>query len=162
MRWEDFRSSENVEDRRGMGMPGGAGGLGIGTVIILGLIGWVLGIHRRILIGGAEMVSRGSPTQSASQGKQGVPDDQTGRFVSAILGNTEDVWKEVLPSQVNRAYRRRSWSCSRARRARAAARRSRRWDRSTVRSTRTSTSTCRSSRKCSGGSGSAATSPRPT
>ena len=32
MRWQDFRSSENVEDRRGgsggggMGLPGGAGG----------------------------------------------------------------------------------------------------------------------------------------
>jgi hypothetical protein len=29
MRWDDFRASENVENRRGMGM-GGAGGLGIG------------------------------------------------------------------------------------------------------------------------------------
>jgi predicted metalloprotease len=28
-----------------------------------------------------------------------------GRFASAILGNTEDVWKEVLPKQVNREYR---------------------------------------------------------
>jgi predicted metalloprotease len=105
MRWEDFRASDNVEDRRGMGLPGGAGGLGIGTMIILGLLGWVLGIDPRILIGGAEMVSRGSQTQRAPQGKQGVPEDQAGRFAAAVLGNTEDVWKEVLPSQVNRAYR---------------------------------------------------------
>jgi len=105
MRWEDFRASENVEDRRGMGLPGGAGGLGIGTMIILGLLGWVLGIDPRILIGGAEMVSRGSQTQRAPQGRQGVPEDQAGRFAAAVLGNTEDVWKEVLPSQVNRAYR---------------------------------------------------------
>src|SRR3954447_7766694 len=108
MRWEDFRASENVEDRRGgggIGLPGGAGGLGIGTVIILGLIGWVLGIDPRILIGGGEMVSRGGQARPPPQGKQGVPDDQAGRFASAILGNTEDVWKEVLPSQANRAYR---------------------------------------------------------
>jgi predicted metalloprotease len=74
-------------------------------MIILGLLGWVLGIDPRILIGGAEMVSRGSQTQRAPQGKQGVPEDQAGRFAAAVLGNTEDVWKEVLPSQVSRAYR---------------------------------------------------------
>src|ERR687890_655445 len=28
MRWQDFRTSSNVEDRRGMGLPGGAGGQG--------------------------------------------------------------------------------------------------------------------------------------
>jgi predicted metalloprotease len=51
MRWDDFRRSENVEDRRGgggFGMPGRAGGLGIGTVLILGLISWVFGIDPRI------------------------------------------------------------------------------------------------------------------
>ena len=55
MRWEDFRRSQNVEDRRGQpggGGPmrmGGRGGLGIGTIIVLGLIGWALGIDPRIL-----------------------------------------------------------------------------------------------------------------
>ena len=58
MRWEDFRTSSNVEDRRGMGMAGG-GGLGIGAMIILGLVGWALGIDPRILIGGAEMMTGG-------------------------------------------------------------------------------------------------------
>jgi adenylosuccinate synthase len=53
MRWEDFRQSENVEDRRGdsegvgaSGMPFSGGGLGVGTVIVLGLIGYVLGIAK--------------------------------------------------------------------------------------------------------------------
>ena len=50
MRWDEFRRSSNVEDDRGasmgggFGMPGGAHGLGIGTIIILGLVGWALGI----------------------------------------------------------------------------------------------------------------------
>jgi predicted metalloprotease len=39
MRTDDFRPSSNVEDDReasaSRGMPGGAGGLGIGTVIIV-------------------------------------------------------------------------------------------------------------------------------
>ena len=43
MRTDDLRPSGNVEDDREQsasrgGMPGGAGGLGIGTVIIIGLI----------------------------------------------------------------------------------------------------------------------------
>lgn len=108
MRWEDFRTSENVEDRRGMGMGvGGAGGLGIGTMVVLGLVGWALGIDPRILIGGAEMVSRGGGgmTQQAPRGREGAPQDEAGRFAAAILGNTEDVWKEVLPAQANRDYR---------------------------------------------------------
>src|SRR5689334_17016152 len=106
MRWEDFRTSENVEDRRGMGIPGGAGGLGIGTIVVLGLIGWALGIDPRILIGGAEMINGGGSgyEQQQQQGRQGTPQDQAGRFAAAILGNTEDVWKAVLPQQANRQY----------------------------------------------------------
>jgi len=105
MRWEDFRSSSNVEDRRGMGLPGGAGGLGIGTIVILGLVGWALGIDPRILIGGAEMMTGGgSGYQQQQQGRQGAPQDEAGRFAAAILGNTEDVWNTVLPQQANRQY----------------------------------------------------------
>jgi hypothetical protein len=31
----------------------------------------------------------------------GAPSDQMGRFVSAVLGENEDVWSEVLPAQKN-------------------------------------------------------------
>ncbi|WP_457093599.1 KPN_02809 family neutral zinc metallopeptidase [Microvirga sp. P5_D2] len=103
MRWEDFRTSSNVEDRRGMGM-GGAGGLGIGAMVVLGLIGWALGIDPRILIGGAEMIAGGGSGYQQQQGQQGTPQDEAGRFAAAILGNTEDVWKQVLPQQANRQY----------------------------------------------------------
>jgi len=107
MRWEDFRTSSNVEDRRGMGMPGGAGGLGIGAMVILGLVGWALGIDPRILIGGAEMMTGGGSgyQQQQPQGRQGAPQDEAGRFAAAILGNTEDVWKTVLPQQANIQYK---------------------------------------------------------
>jgi predicted metalloprotease len=105
MRWEDFRPSGNVEDRRGMGMPGGAGGLGIGTIVILGLVGWALGIDPRLLIGGAEMIAGGGGSgYQQQQGRQGTPQDEAGRFAAAILGNTEDVWNTVLPQQANRQY----------------------------------------------------------
>ncbi len=104
MRWDDFRTSSNVEDRRGMGMAGG-GGLGIGAIVVLGLVGWALGIDPRLLIGGAEMIAGGGPGYQQQQGRQGTPQDEMGRFAAAVLGNTEDVWKTVLPQQANREYR---------------------------------------------------------
>jgi len=85
MRWEDFRPSTNVEDRRGMGIPGGRGGLGMGTIIILGLVGWALGIDPRVLIGGAEMMTGGGGGYEQSQrGQTGTPQHEGGRFAAAI------------------------------------------------------------------------------
>lgn len=110
MRWDNFRRSGNVEDRRGGGLQlpgggGGRGGLGLGAVLILGLVGWALGIDPRVLIGGAEMLTgSGSGQVSQQQGQVGAPADQDGQFVSAVLGNTEDVWSKVLPQQAGVNY----------------------------------------------------------
>jgi uncharacterized protein len=108
MRWDDFRRSDNVEDDRGsggfgggggVGIPVGGGGLGIGTVVVLGLIGWALGIDPSILIGGAELVNSGRHSEQPYQqpsGPTGTPKDQMGDFVAAVLGNTEDTWTEIF------------------------------------------------------------------
>jgi uncharacterized protein len=81
MRWDDFRSSDNVEDRRGggggggFGIPMGGGGLGIGAIIVLTLAGWALGIDPRILIGAGEsMMGGGARSQ---MGPFYCPIDQT-------------------------------------------------------------------------------------
>ncbi|MCP4563222.1 MAG: hypothetical protein GY873_26970 [Bosea sp.] len=113
MRWEDYRQSENVEDRRGggggeyAGLPGGRGGIGIGTMVVLGLLGWALGIDPRILIGGAEMIGgiggRSAPTQEQRK-SAGPPQDEMGKFISAVLAQNEDIWTKVLPQQANRKY----------------------------------------------------------
>jgi predicted metalloprotease len=114
MRWEDFRRSDNIEDARGeggfgggggFGLPMGGGGLGIGTIVVLGLIGWALGIDPRLLIGGAEIIAgrgggAGMEAQYEPQRKppsqSGRPSDQAGDFVAAVLGNTEDTWQEIF------------------------------------------------------------------
>lgn len=102
MRWDDWRSSDNVEDRRdgggggGFGFPGGRGGLGIGTIVVLGLVGWALGIDPRLLISGAEMMSGGSPSVQQGPARTGAPSDEMGKFVSKVLGETEDRWKELF------------------------------------------------------------------
>jgi predicted metalloprotease len=115
MKWEDFRQSDNIEDRRGDdqyadaggGVGGGSSGhLGLGTIVVLGLIGYALGIDPRVLIGGAEMVSQinsggGRPQIAQPARPAGAPRDQMSRFVGAILAENEDVWKDVLPAQKN-------------------------------------------------------------
>ncbi len=112
MKWEDYRQSDNLEDRRGgggefAGLPGGRGGLGIGTMVVLGLVGWALGIDPRLLIGGAELIGgiggRQAPTQETRK-SAGPPQDEMGRFVSAVLAQNEDVWNKVLPQQANTRY----------------------------------------------------------
>ena len=55
MRLDELPRSNRVEDRRHM-TAGRAGGMGIGTVVVLGLIGWALGIDPRVLISGAEQM----------------------------------------------------------------------------------------------------------
>ena len=98
MRLDDLPTSDRVEDRRGI--PGGRAGLGVGTVVILGLIGWALGIDPHVLIGGAEMMSQNGQTQQQADagrtGPTGAPSDEMGHFVSAILGSTEAEWTEIF------------------------------------------------------------------
>jgi hypothetical protein len=102
MRWDDFRRSANVEDDRNQSVAGGftPGGmhLGIGTIIVLGLVGWALGIDPSVLINGANVIAGGGDVmQQQSAPVQRGPDDQkTTDFVSAILGDTEDRWSEIF------------------------------------------------------------------
>jgi predicted metalloprotease len=82
-----------------MGGGGGGfrrGGLGIGGLILVGLLAWATGIDPRIILGGIEMVQGPESDQAQVEGKQGSPDDQTGQFVSAVLGSTEDVWTKIF------------------------------------------------------------------
>ncbi|MBV9969554.1 MAG: neutral zinc metallopeptidase, partial [Xanthobacteraceae bacterium] len=114
MRLDDLDQSSNVEDRRGQsggggfGLPIGGGGLGIGTIVVLGLIGWALGIDPRVLIGGAEILSGGSNSQyqqpAPRQTRTGSPSDDMGTFVSKVLGSTEMQWKAVF-QEGGRTYR---------------------------------------------------------
>ncbi len=102
MRTDDFRPSDNVEDDRQMSasrVPGGAGGLGVGAVIIIGLISWYFGIDPSVLLNGAQILSGGGTTQQSDQAppvSSGTPTDATGKFVALVLGDTEDRWTEIF------------------------------------------------------------------
>jgi uncharacterized protein len=115
MKWEGQRQSENVEDRRGEegsgrpgmpGMPGmrlGGRGIGVGTIVVALLAGWIFGINPLTVLsllsgGGAEIAA---PSAQAPAHKPPAADRQA-TFVSTVLADTEDVWGKVLGASGSR------------------------------------------------------------
>ena len=102
MKWEGHEQSRNVEDRRGTGSAGGMGlpriggrGVGIGTIVIAVLAGWIFGINPLTVLG---LLSGGAPTevvqapQRAPAGQPGqagpAPKDPAAQFVATVLRDT--------------------------------------------------------------------------
>jgi len=108
MKWEGQEQSRNIEDRRGtggggMGAPriGGIGGrgIGIGTIVIAVLAGWIFGINPLTVLG--LLSGGGAPTevvpQRAPSGQPGAaPKDTAAQFVSTVLRDTEVVWGQMF------------------------------------------------------------------
>src|SRR6185312_2676983 len=78
MRLDELPTSDRVEDRRSLPV-GRAGGIGIGTVVVLALIGRALGIDPSTLIGGAEQMLPGG-SQTEQQVPTGAPSAAMGPF----------------------------------------------------------------------------------
>ena len=107
MKWEGNRESNNVEDRRGDSGGGGGGGglggllggrsIGIGTIVVALVGGWIFGINPLTIL---NALSGGAPTTQVAQ-QQGPAqrppaDDRMAKFVGTVLADTEDVWKDVF------------------------------------------------------------------
>jgi predicted metalloprotease len=99
MKWEGQRQSENVEDRRGAS--GGRGprlggrSVGIGTIAVALVAGWVFGINPMTVLG----LLSGDPGAAVSQQQAppgAAPTDPAAMFVSTVLADTEDVWRPVF------------------------------------------------------------------
>ena len=143
MRLDELPRSDNIEDRRGetgsarSGIPGGRGGLGIGTIVVLGLIGWALGIDPRLLIGGAEMVSGEEVPPNSRLRLVRVVEPGRRRTKPANWCPACSVARRSNGSRSSRspaaATRLRRSSCSRARPVRPAGLRKPQWGRSTAR-----------------------------
>lgn len=100
MKWEGNRESDNVEDRRGDGGGGGGGfiggrSIGVGTIVIALVGGWVLGVNPLTILG---LLSGGQPAQVQQQGPAHAPpaNDHMAKFVSTVLADTEDVWTDIF------------------------------------------------------------------
>ncbi|HEX6171062.1 MAG TPA: neutral zinc metallopeptidase [Chitinophagaceae bacterium] len=92
MRWIGGRQSSNVDDRRGVSAGGIAAGGGIIGVIVLVL---------NLLLGGGGTEDGSIPIQLPGQTQEMSPeekaaDDERAKFVTVVLGYTEDVWNQLL------------------------------------------------------------------
>lgn len=102
MKWDGNRESDNVEDRRDEGGSGGGGfgigggSIGIGSIVIALVASYFLGINPLTVL---SFLSGGdAPTAQVQQGPAHKPpaNDQQAKFVSVVLADTEDVWKQVF------------------------------------------------------------------
>ena len=85
MRWQGYRRSSNVSDRRGMG--GMVAGGGIGAVVIA-IVAMLFGVNPADIL-----------QQAPSEQQEGtaVPaDDPQAQFAATTLAMTEDVWSEIF------------------------------------------------------------------
>ena len=108
MKWGNNRQSDQVEDRRsssGGGMFGGGGrrtggrNIGLGTIVIALIGGWIFGINPMTILsflGGAGDLAPSQTQNAPASAPAGKPTDEMGQFVAAVLGGTEDVWMTVF------------------------------------------------------------------
>ena len=95
MRWQESRRSENVEDQRGSRIATGPV-IGGGLAVVILLVGLLLGGDPATLletIGGA---GTQQTTQTTDPAQMSEADAQARDFVAAVLGETEDVWRQVF------------------------------------------------------------------
>ena len=99
MRWQDQRQSENVEDRRGQRMRGGPvmlGG-GLGTLVLVLIVVFLGGNPQQLL----QQMQQAQPPAQAGPADDDIgavdpAQEETVRMVRAVLGSTEDAWREVF------------------------------------------------------------------
>lgn len=97
MRLDDQNESGNVEDRRGGGFGGvgiGRGGLGLGSIVVALVASYFLGIDPTVIL---SLLSGTDPTPAPQIAARKPPaEDQMARFVSKVLGSTEETWGQIF------------------------------------------------------------------
>lgn len=101
MRLKGIRGSRNIEDRRGGPRRGGSGGGakigGVGLLLVLA-IGYFAGIDVTPLL---QQASAPAPQQSQPISAE---EQKAADFTARVLTTTEEVWSQIFPAQVGRAY----------------------------------------------------------
>jgi uncharacterized protein len=97
VRWDDLRQSTNIEDVRSSTGGGGAGlKLGLGGTLLALAASYFFGVDPRLILG---LMSAVPSQQAAPAAHYGTPQDQQGRFIAAVLGETEDAWSDIFQAQ---------------------------------------------------------------
>jgi predicted metalloprotease len=94
---DDQGESQNVEDVRGSSGGGfrPVHGVGLGTIAVAVIAGWIFGINPLQILGLLSGVNGGSPASVQAPEDAGQPppaDDADAKFVSQVLRSTEQVW----------------------------------------------------------------------
>ncbi len=89
MKLDGRRESSNVEDRRRGGTRKAVGTMGIGGLVIMGLITWLMGGNPLSVLQQADL---GSMTQAGSTYEPTAEDNEIAVFSKKILAGTEDIW----------------------------------------------------------------------
>ncbi|WP_413872427.1 neutral zinc metallopeptidase [Albidovulum sp.] len=100
MKWQGRRGSDNIEDRRRMGM-GGAGGLGLGGVVLVLLVGYFFGIDVTPLLNGSGLTGGGAIQSDVALTEA---DQRAAEFVSVTLADTEEVWGQIFRDELGATY----------------------------------------------------------
>ena len=95
MRWLGRKSSNNVEDRRGMGGGGLAIGGGLGTVVIV-VISLLLGKNPM------EFLNTSQPQQTQQVNSE--EDNKKANFVGVVLADSEVIWSKIFQEKLNKQY----------------------------------------------------------
>jgi len=105
MRWKRGRRSDNVVDARGSGSRmGGGKGLTLGGVAIVVIIGLLSGQDPMQILGQLAGQAMQGGSVSAPQRSTPAANDEQSEFVRAVLGDTEDTWREIFQG-ANRQYK---------------------------------------------------------
>ena len=91
MRWTPGRTSDNIEDRRGMGVRAGIP-IGIGGLLLLGVLSLLTGRNFLSLI--ADMDT--GPTTTEGPVQSSPEEDRRVQFVSFVLDDAQNTWRQIL------------------------------------------------------------------
>jgi predicted metalloprotease len=91
MRWTPGRTSDNIEDRRGMGVRAGIP-IGIGGLLLLALLSLLTGRNFLSLI--ADMDT--GPTTYEGPVQSSPEEDRRVQFVSFVLDDAQNTWRQIL------------------------------------------------------------------
>lgn len=109
MEWRGRRQSDNIEDRRAdgggfssgpgfripIGGGGRGGGIGIGGLIFIVIVCFMLGINPLTLLSGGD-IDLGGGSSSQQQAQRAPQNDEMTAFVRTVLAETEDTWNQIF------------------------------------------------------------------
>lgn len=102
MRLNGRRLSSNVDDRRRMS-GGGKAGIGIGGLVVIALITWLMGGNPLSVLNYVDIGSVVTSGQSSSSYEPTAEEEALATFSAQILAGTEDVWTKEF-QKIGRTY----------------------------------------------------------